>query len=295
MYTYTFAQWLMFFYTYCLFGWCFESTYVSLKNRKPVNRGFLNGPFIPIYGFGAISVLFTALPFRENPIWVYIVGALTATVLEYVTGVVMEAVFKVRYWDYSKQKFNFQGHICLSSTIAWGFLSLAMVFGFHKPVERLIFFIPANAMNFIVLAVSVLVAADCAVSFKAAFEFRDLLVKIQSFKDEIRIMQRRLDVIEAVLNDEGKQRLEQIGQKLEEHKEQLERMKEERKEERREQAEQLKEELSQLREKQLIYKDRVKSHVNMRKIRNIFGRHPSAVSRKYEEIFEELKERLKEK
>ena len=162
MYTYNIMQWLMFFYTYCFFGWCFESVYVSLKNRRLVNRGFLNGPFLPLYGFGAISVLFAALPFRENPVWVYVVGALTATVLEYMTGVVMEAVFKVRYWDYSNQKFNFQGHICLSSTIAWGFLSLAMVFGFHKPVEGLIFCLSSNTLNLIVLIVSVVMAADCA-------------------------------------------------------------------------------------------------------------------------------------
>ena len=291
MYTYNFIQWLMFFYIYCFFGWCFESTYVSLKNKKLVNRGFLNGPYLPLYGSGAISVLFTALPFRENPVWVYVAGALTATLLEYVTGVVMEAVFKVRYWDYSNQKFNFQGHICLSSTIAWGFLSLAMVFGFHKPVEGLIFCFRPNTLNLIVLVVSVIMAADCAVSFKAAFEFREVLGKLQGLKEELRLMQKRLEVIEAVLNDEGRQRLEQLGQVLEERREQ----KEQKREERREQLEQLKEELAQLKEKQIIYKDRIKGHMNVRKLKTLFGRNPSAVSRKYNEIFEELRERLKEK
>lgn len=290
MYTYNLIQWLMFFYTYCFFGWCFESTYVSLKKRKLVNRGFLNGPYLPLYGSGAISVLFAALPFRENPVWVYVVGALTATLLEYVTGVVMEAVFKVRYWDYSNQKFNFQGHICLSSTIAWGFLSLAMVFGFHKPVEGLIFSFKPNTLNLIVLIVSVAMAADCAVSFKAAFEFREVLAKLQGLKEELRIMQKRLEVIEAVLNDEGKQRLEHIEQALEERREQ----KEQKREERREQIEQLKKELAQLKEKQLIYKDRIKSHTNVRKLKTLFGRNPSVISRKYNEIFEELRERLKE-
>lgn len=287
MYTYNLIQWLMFFYTYCFFGWCFESTYVSLKKRKPVNRGFLNGPYLPLYGSGAISVLFAALPFRENPVWVYVAGALTATLLEYVTGVVMEAVFKVRYWDYSSQKFNFQGHICLSSTIAWGFLSLAMVFGFHKPVEGLIFSFKPNTLNLTVLIVSVAMAADCAVSFKAAFEFREVLAKLQGLKEELRLMQKRLEVIEAVLNDEGKQRLEHIEQALEERREQ-------KREERREQIEQLKEELAQLKEKQLIYKDRIKGHTNVRKLKTLFGRNPSVISRKYNEIFEELRERLKE-
>lgn len=291
MYTYNIMQWLMFFYTYCFFGWCFESAYVSIKKRRLVNRGFLNGPFLPLYGFGAISVLFTALPFRENPVWVYVVGALTATVLEYVTGVVMEAVFKVRYWDYSNQKFNFQGHICLSSTIAWGFLSLAMVFGFHKPVEGLIFCLKSNTLSLIVLLVSVVMAADCAVSFKAAFEFREILGKLQGLRDELRLMQKRLEVIEAVLNEEGKQRRERFEQALEERREQ----KGIRREERKEQIEQLKEELVQLKEKQLIYKDRIKGHMNVRKLNILFGRNPSVDSRKYSEIFKEMRERFKEK
>ena len=291
MYTYNIMQWLMFFYTYCFFGWCFESAYVSLKNRRLVNRGFLNGPFLPLYGFGAISVLFAALPFRENTVWVYVVGALAATALEYVTGVVMEAVFKVRYWDYSNQKFNFQGHICLSSTIAWGFLSLAMVFGFHKPVEGLIFCLSSNTLNLIVLVVSVIMAADCAVSFQAAFEFRKILGKLQNLRDELRLMQKRLEVIEAVLNEEGKQRLERLGQAIEERREQ----KELKREERKEQIEQLKEEFTRLKEKQLIYKDRIKSHMSVRELNILFGRNPSAISKKYSEIFEELRERFKEK
>ena len=119
MYHYTAIQWLFFFYFYCFFGWCFESTYVSIKSRKLVNRGFMRGPFLPLYGSGAIMMLVVSMPFQDNLVLVYIAGCIGATVLEYVTGVIMEALFKVRYWDYSKNKFNFQGHICLGSSLAW--------------------------------------------------------------------------------------------------------------------------------------------------------------------------------
>lgn len=139
MYSYHFREWLSFFYFYCVFGWCFESTYVSLKNRHLTNRGFLRGPWLPLYGSGAILVLWLTLPFQETPALVYVVGALGATVLEYATGETMVRLFKVRYWDYSGQKFQYRGHICLSSTIAWGFLSLLMVYVVHKPVEQFIF------------------------------------------------------------------------------------------------------------------------------------------------------------
>lgn len=129
MYSYTFRQWLSFFYFYCIFGWCFESAYVSLKQLRPVNRGFLKGPWLPLYGSGAILVLWMTLPFQNSPVEVYVVGLVGATVLEYFTGEAMVRLFKVRYWDYSNQHFQYKGHICLSSSIAWGFLSIAMVYG----------------------------------------------------------------------------------------------------------------------------------------------------------------------
>ncbi len=79
MYSYHFREWLSFFYFYCIFGWCFESAYVTLKNRHLTNRGFLRGPWLPLYGSGAILVLWLTLPFQETPVLVYVVGALGAT------------------------------------------------------------------------------------------------------------------------------------------------------------------------------------------------------------------------
>ena len=121
MYTYTWYQWLTFFYLYCFFGWIFESTYVSLKQKRFVNRGFLR---LPLYGSGAVMMLWVSLPFQDSLILTYISGVIGATALEYVTGYVMERLFKIRYWDYSNQPFNVHGYICLSSSIAWGFLTI---------------------------------------------------------------------------------------------------------------------------------------------------------------------------
>lgn len=118
MYTYTWYQWLTFFYLYCFFGWIFESTYVSLKQKRFVNRGFLRLPMLPLYGSGAVMMLWVSIPFQDSLILTYISGVIGATVLEYVTGYVMERLFKVRYWDYSNQPFNIHGYICLSSSIA---------------------------------------------------------------------------------------------------------------------------------------------------------------------------------
>ena len=107
---YSLYEWLIFFYIYSFFGWIFESVYVSLRKKRWVNRGFLLGPFLPIYGGGAVMMLFVSEPFKSNLILTYFAGAVGATLLELVTGMVMESIFKVRYWDYSDRKYNYKGY-----------------------------------------------------------------------------------------------------------------------------------------------------------------------------------------
>lgn len=130
------SQWLLFFFTYSVLGWIRESLYVSTKEHQWINRGFLYGPWLPIYGFGAIIILFLTLPVRKNLIWIFLLGMTGATVLEYVTGDVMERLFHVRYWDYSKQPLNVNGHICLGVSLAWGVFSILLVHFLHSPVEQ---------------------------------------------------------------------------------------------------------------------------------------------------------------
>jgi uncharacterized membrane protein len=202
MYNYSITQWLFFFYFYCFCGWCFESAYVSLKNRHPVNRGFMRGPFLPLYGSGAIMMLVVSMPFRGNVVLTYVAGCIGATILEYVTGVTMEALFKVRYWDYSNVKFNFQGHICLGSSLAWGVLTILMTEFVHKWVEGVIFHIPTHVLTIITYVLTVGIASDFALSFKAALDLRDILVKMERAKEELVRIQKRLDVMMAVAGDD---------------------------------------------------------------------------------------------
>ena len=91
------------FFIYSFLGWVWESCYVSVKSKKPVNRGFINGPFCTIYGFGAVSVYLILKDFDQNLLVLYIGGVVVATVLEYITGWLMETIFHTRWWDYSKK------------------------------------------------------------------------------------------------------------------------------------------------------------------------------------------------
>lgn len=207
MYTYHFNEWLVFFYFYCIFGWCFESAYVSLKSRKFVNRGFMRGPWLPLYGSGAIIILFATLPFSKWPWAVYFVGLVAATALEYVTGVVMVKLFKVRYWDYSNQKLQFQGHICLTSSLAWGGLSLLMVYVVHQPVAELIGKVPQDVLNVLTFLLTVLIVYDFANAFRHAMDLRAIIAESQKLLKE--------------LEERGQKYVEDIGEKFAEYKEEL--------------------------------------------------------------------------
>lgn len=209
MYHYSVIQWLFFFYFYCFVGWCIESTYVSIHQKRLVNRGFMRGPFLPLYGSGGIMMLVVSMPFQEHLILVYIAGCIGATILEYVTGVTMESLFKVRYWDYSDKRFNFQGHICLGTSLAWGLLTILMTQLVHRPVEYLVLMIPATMLTIVTLILTVGIACDFALSFKAAMDLRDILVMMEKAKEELTHIQKRLDVIIALADSDIQARKEE--------------------------------------------------------------------------------------
>lgn len=221
MFHYNMSQWLFFFYFYSFLGWCFESAWVSYRSRKFINRGFMRGPFLPLYGSGATMMLVVSMPFRDNVLLTYFAGCVGATALEYVTGVIMETLFKVRYWDYSDRKFNFQGRICLRSTIVWGFFTIIMTGIGHQPVEKLVFMIPQRLLGYVTFLLTVYIAADLALSFKAAIDLRNILSKVQRVKEELMRMQKRLDVISAFNSDEKEQRRHEHGSRMDELMESL--------------------------------------------------------------------------
>lgn len=225
MYSYHFREWLSFFYFYCIFGWCFESTYVSVKDRHPTNRGFLKGPWLPLYGSGAILVLWLTLPFQETPVLVYFVGALGATVLEYVTGETMVRWFKVRYWDYSNQRFQYKGHICLSSSIAWGFLSLLMVYAVHRPVEQFIFRLHEEVVSVLTFVITVCMVYDFSNAFREAMDLRALLIQAEQLCEELerRAAERKrlLEAAATFAKAAVEERIEEQKERAEQSKEQL--------------------------------------------------------------------------
>ncbi len=295
MYQYNIFQWLFFFYFYCFFGWCFESTYVSLKQKKLVNRGFMRGPFLPLYGTGAIMMLVVSMPFQDNVFLTYLAGVVGATILEYITGVTMEALFKVRYWDYSNQPFNFQGQICLGSSIAWGFLTILMTRVVHKPIETFVLSIPMNVLTIVTSIITIYIVADFTLSFKAAMDLRDILVKMEKAKEEMARIQRRLDVLVAFSN-EGKEekkqerelRMNELAASLEQR---FAKAKEAVASKPLAYSENAKEEIAELRTRFNLYMERRKGSREMLGFykRDMIRNNPTMVSKKFKDAFEDLK------
>lgn len=142
-------------------------------------------------------MLVVSKPYYDNIFLVYIAGCIGATVLEYLTGVLMETLFKVRYWTYDHKKFNYKGYICLESSLFWGICTVVFSHFLQLPIERVLFMIPMNIMSIATIIMTVLVSCDFMIAFKTALELRDILMYMEKAKDEMRKMQRRLDAIVA--------------------------------------------------------------------------------------------------
>lgn len=295
MMPYTPLQLLFFFFTYCFIGWIIESTWVSLHKGHFVNRGFLRGPFIPIYGFGAMTLLLVGTPLLKWPVAVFFGGLLACSILEYVTGALMEAVFKVRYWDYSDKPFNINGHVCLFTSVCWGILAVVEDYFLHKPIEALSEYLTLKELTLIVAVVGVCFAVDVTLSFKAAFDLRAIIIRVEKAKEELRIMQKRLDVYLAFANAEREEFIEDTKDKIEDIFDSLEdrftEIKERISDAPGEFSENAREEFDELREKFAALRSNRFGLSNFKGFyrRGIFLGNPTLVSKKFRETVESIK------
>ena len=135
-------RFLWIFFIYAFLGWCTEVSYAALVTGKFVNRGFLNGPVCPVYGFGVVIVLAGLSPLEDNLLLLFLGSLVLTSALEWLTGFVLEKLFHQRWWDYSDQPFNLSGYVCLRFSVAWGFACLFVFKLLHPTVLLFIRLIP---------------------------------------------------------------------------------------------------------------------------------------------------------
>lgn len=190
---YTWYQILLFFFLYCIFGWIFESLYVSFSEHKWTNRGFLRGPWIPIYGFGAMIIVFATEEFRGNYLAEFLSGMLTATVFEYLVGQLMEAIFKIRYWDYSHKRFQYKGYISLESSLCWGVLAVCAAELIQPLMQLLIFPFSTWGATLVAELLAIAFAIDTIVSIRDAWGVRNLVIALEKMKQDIEVLKENME------------------------------------------------------------------------------------------------------
>ena len=176
---------LWFFIIYCVCGWIWESSFCSIKAKKWINRGFLMGPYIPIYGCGALVVYLTLYPLKEDLWLVYMGGVVFPTILEFLTSWLMEKLFAATWWDYSNEKFNIQGRICLKVSLFWGFFSVIMVEILHPIVLALIDKLPRTAGQVLGSLFIVVFSADFVNTVVATLDVKKTLEKMENIREDI--------------------------------------------------------------------------------------------------------------
>lgn len=179
-------RWVIYFFVYSVLGWLIESVYCSILARKWVERGFLNGPLCPIYGSGAVAVLWALEPFSDSLFHVFVLGTAITTVLEYVTSYVMEKLFHMRWWDYSQFRFHIHGRVCLVNSLLFGVMCVLLEWCLHPWVKSLVSRIPLSILPLICLVLGVYLAMDTFLSARTAWHLSRRMKHLKQLEEELR-------------------------------------------------------------------------------------------------------------
>ena len=166
------------FIMYSCAGWIMETTWVSINRKKFVDRGFLIGPYCPIYGFGALLITTYLETFSFNPVVLFIMTVLVCGILEYLTSLIMEKVFKARWWDYSNKKFNLNGRICLQNLIAFGIMGLAVTYFINPYFTKWLALLYDYQIRRLAVVLGSIFLIDLTLSTIVVFGFRKVAEKV---------------------------------------------------------------------------------------------------------------------
>ena len=169
----------LYFWIMSIIGWIIEVLAFIIIDKKLVNRGFLIGPYCPIYGCGGL-ILLCLMPFKDNLLLTFFLALLLCTILEYITSYLMELIFKVRWWDYSDDFLNINGRVCLRNALAFGFLGLIAICFVNPYLFNLIDQIPHNTLIVIDIVILLITLSDLIMSFNIMNNIKNTISKINT-------------------------------------------------------------------------------------------------------------------
>ena len=199
----TIETWFLWLMIYSIIGWIYESTICSIGQRKLINRGFLNGPYCPIYGTGAVLVLLV-LGRLKIPVALFFAGAVLTCSLEYLTSWLMEKLFHARWWDYSKRKFNIAGRVCLIGAVVFGAFSVVLILVLHPAIKSLTDRLTDTALSVICAILFVGIVSDLIVTVKGLLGTHAVFAEYA-----VLLQQKRRELAEKIRHgaEEGRERI----------------------------------------------------------------------------------------
>lgn len=182
---FTLNEFVLLFFIYSFLGWCVEVAFVAVTSGKIENRGFLNGPVCPIYGCGMLGVLVALTPVKSNVCLLFLGGMIICSAVELFGGWILDKIFHMRWWDYSKNKFNIGGYICLAFSIMWGIAVVFAVRFVHTPIMAIVKKIPKTAQLIIITVFVVIFIIDMVVTLKNLIGIKKSLGQLDKIAEDL--------------------------------------------------------------------------------------------------------------
>lgn len=177
----------LYFVVYSCLGWCMETIYCSVIERRWVSRGFLYGPICPIYGVGVLMMICWFKPFMDDPLVFYLVATVCMSTWEYFVGWFLETTTHIKYWDYSHKKFNLKGRICLQISLCWGVLSYIVLYFIHPRVAESLQRLQGSLLYFADGVLLGIILADAAATVTQLVKASQMMKKLRQAGDELRL------------------------------------------------------------------------------------------------------------
>lgn len=230
-------EYICYFIIYAFLGWCTEVAYKAVTVGQFVNRGFLNGPVCPIYGFGMVFVIWALTPVVDNAFLLFAGGFIITTALEWLTGFVLEKLFHAKWWDYSGEPFNIKGYVCLKFSILWALACMLIMNVIHPLIAAAVAIVPVFIGKIIAGISLAALAADSVLTVNTVTKLNrqlrhlsELGAAMRSISDEIgeNIFESVADInernerVKALIEEHAREQREKIEKRGEEIRRQLE-------------------------------------------------------------------------
>ncbi len=181
---YDLKTWFLLFMIYSFIGWIIEVIDIFITTKKLVNRGFLIGPYCPIYGYGSLFIIYFLSSYTDDLVVLFVMTIVICSILEYGTSYVMEKIFKARWWDYSHNKFNINGRICLGNMLLFGIGGCLILYMANPFITYILSLLPSPLLTTMAITLFIIFLVDNLVSFKVILNFKKVATTIRKDSTE---------------------------------------------------------------------------------------------------------------